>query len=501
MHRVLIVDDEPFIIEGLYYIIDWAGLGLTIVGHAANGEAALQQLAAQQVDILITDISMPVMGGLELIRRAREAYPSLKIVVLSGYDEFDYLKQAMRSGIENYLLKPVNVEELRSTMASTVDKLRTSVSDRWTDEDVDILRHAIVYRWLTGAISPRELKERATALELPILARHYLAALIRSSQPSESDYRAARACVHHPQTLVLPNLTGETIVLYAAEEPEDMKALALAQLKPLLTELEGPVYLALGTVVEGARAAQVTYEQALDAVQYRLLHPGGGVLDYEALHQQEGEGEADMPAWEVYARLIAMRDKLQLDEQIAADIQRLLTQPGMTPSGLRHAAVELIVRFKTELQQLRSLEEPELYREELQQAAASASVIELTQVVQRVAGQTIDALAKSVKSPVVEQVLARIAADYRQSLSLKTLGQEYKVHPVYLGQLFHKEMGESFTEYLNRYRIDQAKQLLRNSNSKVQEIAREVGYWETGYFYKQFKKHVGVSPMDYRELT
>ncbi|MFS0726149.1 response regulator [Paenibacillus sp. 1P07SE] len=500
MHTVLIVDDEPFIIEGLYHIIDWHALGLKIVGHAANGQAALDLLARERVDILITDISMPVMGGLELIGHARAEYPELKIVVLSGYNEFDYLKQAMRSGIENYLLKPVNVEELRATMASAVEKLRTVPHPRWSDEDIDLLRNTIVYRWLTGGISPGELKERAAVLELPIASPYYLPAIIRREEPADRDYERVREHAYTPGTIVLPNLKGEIVVLYAADAAEDLKALALAQLKPLLTELAGPVHLALGTVAGGARAVSESYQHACAAADYALVWPESGVLDYDALHRQEPAAQ-DALNWDNYARLIAGRDKQRLQEYVAEEFARLSRQPGITPAAVRNSAVELIVRFKTELIQLRAIEEPELYQEELHLAANSGSLAQLTTLVQGVAEHTVDALVKTVKSPVIAQILTRIDTDYREPMSLKTLGQEYKVHPVYLGQLFHKELKEPFTEYLNRYRVEKAKELLRSSNRKVQEIAQEVGYWETGYFYKQFKKHVGVSPMDYRELT
>lgn len=101
----------------------------------------------------------------------------------------------------------------------------------------------------------------------------------------------------------------------------------------------------------------------------------------------------------------------------------------------------------------------------------------------------------------MQQVLNYIHESYNEDVSLKTLGAQYHIHPVYLGQLFHKEVNESFTEYINKYRIEKAKELLRITSLKVHEIALKVGYWETGYFYKQFKKHVGISPTEYKGLV
>src|SRR4051794_8645973 len=123
MYKVFIADDEPFIIEGLYDIVDWSELGMEIVGQAENGLEAMEALKRIPADILITDISMPKMNGLDLIRATRSFQPDLKIIVLSGYDEFAYLKEGMALGIENYLLKPINLEEFKATLHTIAEKL------------------------------------------------------------------------------------------------------------------------------------------------------------------------------------------------------------------------------------------------------------------------------------------------------------------------------------------------------------------------------------------
>lgn len=161
MYKVFIVDDEPFIIEGLYDILDWASFGLEIVGHAENGRQALEALASIPADLLITDISMPVMDGLSLIAEARKLHQELKVIILSGFNEFDYLKEGMKLGIENYLLKPINVEELESTLRNTVEKMNSMKSDELYDAfDMQILKDNTLYRWLTGQIGEAEFRER-----------------------------------------------------------------------------------------------------------------------------------------------------------------------------------------------------------------------------------------------------------------------------------------------------------------------------------------------------
>ncbi|WP_285229350.1 response regulator [Paenibacillus polymyxa] len=180
MYKVFIVDDEPFIIEGLYDIVDWSSFGMEIVSHAGNGQAALQALTSQPVDILITDISMPLMNGLDLIREARRVKPELKVIILSGFNEFEYLKEGMQLGIENYLLKPINVEELESTLSNTASKLDHTLSPQADDAyGIQILKDNILHRWLTGQIAATEFEERAQFMNLSLDAPDVAVAILR----------------------------------------------------------------------------------------------------------------------------------------------------------------------------------------------------------------------------------------------------------------------------------------------------------------------------------
>lgn len=135
-----------------------------------------------------------------------------------------------------------------------------------------------------------------------------------------------------------------------------------------------------------------------------------------------------------------------------------------------------------------------MFKKALQRVQRCETYQGLIEILEGLAEETVCSLLQDAKNPVVHQVLTYIDTHYADELSLKTLGAQYHIHPVYLGQLFHKETGVSFAEYINKYRIDKAKQQLKNTNLKVHEIARNVGYWEIGYFYKQFRKYVGISP-------
>lgn len=505
MYRVFIVDDEPFITEGLYDIIDWADLGLEIVGHADNGQKALEAMKQTLVDILITDISMPVMNGLELIRAAREFHVDLKVIVLSGFDEFSYLKEGMRLGIENYLLKPINVNELKATLSTTVEKLSTFKEGRLISGfSTQILKDNIMHRWLTHQIGAAEFKERADLLGIETDYPFIAAAVLRTEANQEEVFELIDRQLKKDEAMILfRDIDGDLVLLAfmgdAAQGREALKHI-LKGIHERLTNYR-PLRISIGSVENLLDNAGVSYANAKKTQDYFWIYPEQDMMDYRELPIRQELDRVDFTLdWAVYAKSVISKDKEALHQQVRDDFSVILALPGVTPHDIQNLALEMIVRFKVELESIRHTEEPELFYEAFQKVRTAETISDLSKTIQEVADMTIDYLISDIKSPIVQQVLNYIHKNYADEFSLKLLGQQYNIHPVYLGQLFHKETGETFTEYINKYRIDKAKEMLRTTNLKVHEIARNAGYWETGYFYKQFKKHVGISPTDYKGL-
>ncbi|WP_310831451.1 response regulator transcription factor [Paenibacillus pedocola] len=507
MYKVFIVDDEPFIIEGLYDIVDWAGMGMEIVGRAENGQEALEALSSLRADILITDISMPMMNGLDLIRAVRGLQPGLKVIILSGYDEFGYLKEGMTLGIENYLLKPINLEEFKATLNNTVEKLHMSrVEDERNAHSISILRDNIMYRWLRGQIGPNEFRERSELLRIQLDKPLLLAALLRPKAGTGGELLAAAADAlgGEGSVVLFQDMDGDIVLLHGLSEYQLGKEAADRCHERLLEQLSSfePLRLSLGTVVETEERAAESYAQAKKAQEYFMLFPERNVIRYEEIeHRSEGDGREITLNWEQVQKLILAKDKETLLQWIDERFEQLRHMEGVTPEMLQDFSMEWMIRFKMQLKEIRHCEEPELYQEGFRRLRETASIHEWISILKEAASLTVDLLIRDVKSPVVQQVLNFIHESYADELSLKTLGAQFNIHPVYLGQLFSKELGDTFTEYINRYRIEKAKELLRTTPYKVHEIARNVGYWETGYFYKQFKKYMGISPTEYKGLV
>ncbi|MDF2834782.1 MAG: two-component system response regulator [Paenibacillus sp.] len=506
MYKVFLTDDEPFILEGLRDALDWSSYELEIVGTAENGLKALEKMRKTRADILITDISMPAMNGLDLIREARRINRDLHVVILSGFNDFDYLKQGMRLGIENYLLKPINLHELKATLEAVIEKLdrRGRGAEEWLREDIGVLRDNIVNRWLGGEIGPGELHERAEMLGLE-LDREFAQVVLAKADTREEALRLELQRLAEREGFGIPFRDREGVagIVMFPERLEDGGSEVRRLLDRVRVRLpDVGVRLSAGDVVSGEDQAGRSYEQAKKAMAFSFVHPELELLAYGALATDRMSADKSLTLdWGDYAKLLAAKEKERLLSRIDEDFIRLAEAPGMTPARLHNAALELMLQLKLELGAIKKTSEPGLVGEDAATRVMESGTLQgMTAVVKEVAEKAVESLVSDTKSPVIGQILSLIQENCAGELSLKSLSAQYNIHPVYLGRLFQKETGESFSEYVNRFRIERAKALLGDSRLKVNEIARMVGYWEMGYFYKQFKKHVGVSPTDYKAL-
>lgn len=506
MYKVFLVDDEPFIIEGLMDIIDWASFGLEVVGSALDGREALEALRDTPADLLLTDISMPEMTGLELIRRVREFRPELKVIVLSGFNEFDYLKEGMRLGIENYLLKPINVEELEATLANVTEKLRRAErEERFGVFGARIIRDNVLHRWLTDQISQAEFDERAGLLGLHFGHTSLGVLILRSADRSEElPRRAEEALQGEADCIVFRDMDGDAavVVTLAAHEDEEKLTNIARRLEERLRE-DG-LRIGIGGAGPLPQHGPVSRSEAKKALEYALVDPERRLFRYappaDASSAADVSGTLRADLGREYGRLVLARDREGLTKRIGEDMAAISKAEGMTPEELQDIALGVCADFRAVLREVKREDDGEPFLQVLERIRTATHMEELVEAVRRAAEETVGMLNRDTRSPVVQQVLGHVAAHYGEELSLKMLGSQYHVHPVYLGQLFHKETGETFTDYLNKYRIERAKEKLRTTSHKVQDISRSVGYWETGYFYKQFRKYVGISPTEYKTL-
>ncbi|MFC5404041.1 response regulator transcription factor [Cohnella soli] len=504
MYNVWIVDDEPFILEGLASVIDWASLGAVIAGQAENGLDALEQIEgeASRIDILITDIAMPEMNGLELICELKKINPELKSIILSGFNEFDYVREGMRIGIENYLLKPINLEELTQTVISTTEKLNRGKIASLSTEQTDLLKDNILYRWVSGRIAKEQWKQRSDFLQLRLNETYSVVAVVVGGYDDDAEGEFGAPClsfrdIDDNRVLIIGASNGSSTALNAVRS-------CLIKLQSRIAASSGTMPLiVLGSLEEGFEQAPASYRNAIVTLDYALLHPEERMLSYDLVARSAVMGRTPPYDPEVYNQLLLAMDEEALHARIVDDLATFSRTEGVTPAEIRSAAAELALQLRKRLRDARpNNTTPHARVDPLARLFGSTTLEQLIDHVRDIASEAVrDLASRQDQSPVIRQIVSFVQRSYMEEFSLKTLAQTYNVHPVYLGQLFNKEMNQTFSDYVNRTRIEKAMDMMMAGSLKTQDIAKAVGYWDTAHFYKHFKKVVGVSPAQYRKLV
>ncbi|MDN4599620.1 response regulator transcription factor [Paenibacillus sp. F6_3S_P_1C] len=515
MRSVMLVDDEPLIVKGMQAIIDWDQNNMQIAGTACNGLEALAMMDEGPVDLIITDIMMPQMTGLELIREIKERNPYTKFIILSGYEEFKYVREGISLGVENYLLKPVNMDELEATIKHMQrDWEQEEIRQIQMDQSWRILRNNILQRWANETIDAKEFRERAQLLEIPMNKSSYCAAALRIVGDDEgNDPQIHLAGIAEKCELLgnqglpdgcwvicFPDQEGDIMVLFVSARTEDRdewQLQALSRMKQAVAEDTGA--RAWG-IIGHSESTYLGFPKSCKSVklwlQNHLFMDGDTfIMQVESEEDANPHQEKPGPAMEQFHKLLRDGESTEVDRFIDEFFMVEGKERCFPRTPFFNSAIQLMLAAK-------ELEKTPDYGEIFGPLSRIHTLSKLKQLVRKNVHRTLNTYHTTEKtfSPHIMAVLEVVKNHYQDELSLKTLSQRLELHPNYLGQLFQQEVGTTFSDYVNQYRIERATHLLLYSDKKTAEIAGEVGYWDSTYFYRQFKKYAGVSPTELRSI-
>lgn len=513
---VVIADDEFRVIELLRNLVEWEALGYEIVGEANDGDSALALIRALRPRLLITDIRMPGISGLQLIRQAKEALPDLYVICISGYSDFEYAKEAMSLGVADYLLKPVDEEQLIMLLtklkgqAIESEQLKRKLSQlsrleqnrRWLKmlrgdriHDSDELDIQWTYRY--GTLILLEMDEETMLIpdDRDVDLNQFIVANILD------DY--ARI---HPNGLMY--WFEKSPLEYGIVWNHSLSNLTesprwLEEVKKLLERCcKCTISIGIGNAVAAFDQLNKSYKAAYFALEQRFFYGKGTILladaaqawveGEEAVHRIEVKSLADAIATKNEAQVTGHIQALfrqyqhqRLSERIVkhllVDATVRLIQPIHDRNGSVHQMIESGAGLDSLLTK-RTLDELRLWFEKF----CKQLIVYDTEV------------QKKRPHKIVSQLEQYLAAHYAEQLTLKELGELFYVHPAYLGQLVKKEKGMSLSQWLNQIRIEHAVKRLTESDDLIITIAEQVGYHDLNYFYSQFRKIEGRSPSEYR---
>ena len=521
-YRVLLVDDEEDIRVGISRKMDWAALGFSLVGEAENGREALELAEALEPDVVLTDIKMPFMDGLELCRILTERLPAAKFVVFSGFDEFEYAKQAIRMNVFEYILKPISAAELEGVLqrlrerldAERAERQNTEALRRRYEESLPVLRELFYAHLLEGRVPPEQAAERAARLELDITGDAWTAAL--SHVDGGPDRELAALSV---QQLLEENLTlegwscrtflyGDTAAALAVSRGGGSVYALIQALDRVCALAESYLGLTL-TVGVGAPCAGLgglpqSAEGALAALDYRGLVGAGRAIYIGDLEPDAG---ARISFDENDERELAGAVRLGGGAEVREAVGRLtekVRRSGLAASQCNLFFLELLTCL-LRLARGAGLEVEEVFGTGFTGAVQATDFSSFTAMGEWCLERClrIQTLLRRQRTDsagqTVERAKAYIREHYGESdLSVERLCDHLHLSPAYFSTLFKREMGMSFTAYVTVKRMEAAAEALRSSEDKTYLIARRCGYEDANYFSYVFKKHFGVTPTKFR---
>ena len=505
MKKVMLVEDEEFILQGIRYIVDWEAISMEVTAMAHNGREALEMFHKEPADIVVTDVEMPLMNGLELLEEIRKISPRTRFLILSGYDEFEYARKALKLDVEEYILKPINEEQLQQALISAGEHL-----DKMDRESAGNMEDKIGWhRFLKGKLSQegeagfkQMLPKIGTGEKVyPSLMKVDTGTL--SEKASLSDVLAALQ--KEPEKIKAIYLATDTLflLLYAGKETKDREVTEFY--RGFQDRLESQMgimsFLTVTSPIEDYEMLPKCYGTASRLQKYKMLEGYGSCISEADIQDRKwGDGAIDEG---LLRKMILKKDR----EGAVGYIEDLFInnlESGVKVDVLYQIALKIVMILQdikgeykltqsTNLQGVSEMIE-KIYQAEDLRGLKAVFISEISEII------TYLHTEDSQYTPVVRQIMEEVQKNYKEDMNLKTLSYKYHMNASYLGQIFQKETGSSFAQYLNNVKNSIAKDLILNTNMKINDIAREVGYPDTSYFYRKFKQCYGVSPASLRNM-
>ena len=502
--RILIVEDEMKIRNGMAKLI-MSHTDHTIVGEAKNGKEGLEMVLRFHPELVITDIRMPQMDGLEMIEELKSLGIGCHIIVLSGYSDFEYAQKALRFNVDDYLLKPLAPEDVIG-MLEKIQK-RLDQEEKSQAETTEGLMRALLLESHQPTNEEYQLIYKAGGFqkENPFyLLAGYLgntnAYYINSLNDIFDKMRLNTDEENRIHYVLLENIQ-QLFCIFQGEWTEI----------ELYEKLQRRLYLNISKDEQPVWAfVKMEFLEDLISKTKELyeLQQAGMYLGYKKIITREMQTSAKLESFEYPKQLetklrnAVCASSVEQIEKSAEDFVQKIRNGKWEPRQYRYIYGKILHFLENLIQDMDSAVHKAIQNMDIEKQIANAVTLgELEQSFYRVIQQIADACGKKddIRNYVILRAINYIKEHYRENLSLEQLAVYLDITPEYLSTLFNKEMGVNFTVFLKQFRISHAKRLLRGSDKKIYEIAAEVGYHDPKYFNRVFKEETGVSPGDYRQ--
>ncbi|OBZ13281.1 MULTISPECIES: response regulator [Bacillales] len=526
--KVLLVDDEAHITRNLEKVIPWEMLGLTVGGTAKNGVEALELMENQTFDLLLCDIRMPVMDGLELVRHIREKEMACDIIMLSGYQDFAYTRTAIQFGVNDYILKPIPYDELTGVIARVMSSQRSKQKQLQEEKQklgrmIDLASEKILYdiimdytdvtadNWLLTGDEQQLKQQQFVLIVLDLDVSSEKTRDWRDWSDKERKLWNFAVCnvlreklqqngLHHA---VIQIRDGEWCVLIEVEKTAEFDLTLINDWADmLLTAIKSHVKLSLfaGIYREFAAVADLShaYKQVQQGMQITPEHDSIAIYPSD----QQKSSQADQAFWETAEKIIGAVKRgdtkaVDIELNSITELLQRMNEPSLNRvKPLLHFFVLHLMREMKEMGVFTREQEDMLWRRLDRRFGIKDLLSVIRQVTNAVSEKSMDKKKQSERS--MTEAKAFLDRNLYRDLSVEETATHVGLSTSYFSLLFKQTFGETFIEYVTRQRMERAKAMLADTPKSVAQIAKEVGYAERRYFTKVFMKYTGENPTDFR---
>jgi len=518
MFHILVVDDQQAEIDAIEWLIHKHALPFS-VAQANDGEVALEYIRSHHVDLLFTDIRMPFMDGLELIKQAKIVIPDLKVLIYSAYGEFEYAQKAIQLGTVSYMLKPIDVKEFLKVFHSIIAILEDERLQREKDEllikgfhkGVAYEKEKLLFDLLQGRESDVHYEERAVFADLNHLSNKRMYMIMIGLQNHFFDQHHTEAleflqstCKHE---MLLLNINEYQSIMLVVIDPASKNSDNRQELMTygekvkewLETRFDRRSFIIVGSPVDKLEGLHDEFTQMEELMNFRFFMDSSVVCskDDGSIHAHVDDESLELMLRDVYTS-IARKEYLTLELRIEFLIASMRSSKRFSSMYAKLLFTEILKKVV----EFQGKKNSNLLKDGLERIAHCNSIVELRQVILSVFQEQllrIETATDDQCRKVIEDVQTLIQMEYGGDIGVDYLAKRVFLSPSYLSFLFKKSTGQSLVKYITAVRMERAKELLRDSTIKVVEIATTVGFANTSYFNLMFKQYNGLTPVQYRE--
>ena len=534
--KVFLVEDEMVIRRGIKNSIDWEKEGYIFCGEASDGELAYPMIIKEKPDILITDIRMPFMDGLELCKLVKKELPNIKILILSGYDEFDYAKEAIRLGVTEYLLKPISSGKLLEALNGVSESIRREKEDKdlvrkymeEMRENTEHEKQKFFEQMIAGNLSMADALETGKKYEMNLSAGMYNLLLFRftlgeenrksGERLGEAEYAIEKLTERLEYVFEFQRGVEGWAFLLMADNEEQMSE----RVKELSKDLEEIMknystiayFGGIGQPVARLRELEESFREAERALAARFTMELNRIISVEDIRMAQNVDTLDDIEITSFGEIEKTRTMLEkflnngaedeIDEFVDVYINELPEENLKSVLMRQYIIMDAYIVMMSFCEKIEGIEgEMQAQSEELKNSMKTIQTLEeiknyIRMLLKKIIGVR-DTISGRRYSDIIEIAKDQIRKTYMSDeISLNTIAAEVGMSPSYFSSIFSKEMGKTFVEYLTEIRMDRAKELLMCSSMKTSEIGYEVGYKDPHYFSYIFKKTQNCTPKEFR---